>query len=87
MQKVNVEIGFVSVNDREIYVSVGYGLEGALPDSKTGRIIDIYGLEYLKNNDFSSGIEYIFDILLQHFYLIVCSLYHYKLMTYYTGNI
>ena len=30
----------LATEDREIYVAVGYGLEGALPDSKTGRIID-----------------------------------------------
>ena len=29
----------LSSQDREIYIAVGYGLEGALPDSKTGRII------------------------------------------------
>ena len=46
----------LSESDREIYISVGYGLEGALPDSKTGRIIDTYGMEYLRNDDFSKGL-------------------------------
>lgn len=42
--------------DREIQIATGYGLEGAIPDSKAGRIIDRYGLEYLKQNDFSKGV-------------------------------
>lgn len=59
----------LSVEDREIYIAVGYGLEGALPDSKTGRIIDVYGLEYFKADDFSSGIIAIFDALINEVYL------------------
>lgn len=38
----------LSRDDREIYIAVGYGLEGALPDSKTGRIIDTYGIPYFR---------------------------------------
>ena len=36
----------LSTAERQIYIAVGGGLEGALPDSKTGRIIDDYGLSY-----------------------------------------
>ncbi len=46
----------LSENDREIFVSVGYGLEGDLPDSKTGRIIDIYGIPYFREDNFSAGL-------------------------------
>lgn len=55
--------------EREIYIAVGYGLEGALPDSKTGRIIDRYGLEYLKNNDFSTGISEISAAIVNEVYI------------------
>ncbi len=55
-EKDNGVVILLSENDREIYVSVGYGLEGALPDSKTGRIIDVYGMQHLKANDFSAGL-------------------------------
>ena len=55
-EKDNGVVILLSENDREIYISVGYGLEGALPDSKTGRIIDVYGLEYFKKDDFSNGL-------------------------------
>lgn len=59
----------LSLNDREIYISVGYGLEGALPDSKTGRIIDVYGLEHLKQDDFSTGITQISNAIVNEVYL------------------
>ncbi|WP_052455551.1 TPM domain-containing protein [Bhargavaea cecembensis] len=38
-----------SNGDRAFELSVGYGLEGVLPDGKVGRIIDEYGLPYIKN--------------------------------------
>ena len=55
-EKDNGGVILLSEGDREIYISVGYGLEGALPDSKTGRIIDTYGMEYLRADDFSKGL-------------------------------
>lgn len=55
--------------ERQIYIAVGYGLEGALPDSKTGRIIDAYGLDYLKNDDFSNGLLEIFKAVVNEVYI------------------
>ncbi len=46
----------LSVSDREVRIEVGSGLEGALPDSKTGRILDTYGMEHFRKNDFSAGL-------------------------------
>ena len=46
----------MSVNDRQVTIQVGYGLEGCLPDGKTGRILDTYAIPYLRNDDFSSGL-------------------------------
>ncbi|WP_258921409.1 TPM domain-containing protein [Heyndrickxia coagulans] len=40
----------VAVKDRKIRIEVGYGLEGALPDGKVGRILDQYAIPYLKEN-------------------------------------
>lgn len=54
--KDNGVLILLSKGDRQIRIEVGRGLEGALPDSKVGRIIDVYGLDDLKNNDFSSGL-------------------------------
>lgn len=46
-----------SYKDRKFRVEVGYGLEGRLPDGKTGRIQDEYIIPYLKENDFDKGIK------------------------------
>jgi uncharacterized protein len=43
-------------NDREIWIEVGYGLEGALPDSKMGRIINDLIIPYFSDGEFSKGI-------------------------------
>lgn len=46
-----------SYGDREFRVEVGYGLEGKLPDGKTGRMQDEYIIPYLKSNNFDEGIK------------------------------
>ncbi|MBE7026732.1 MAG: TPM domain-containing protein [Ruminococcaceae bacterium] len=58
----------VALKERKIDVEVGYGLEGALNDSKVGRLIDTYALEYLKNNDFDSGILNLYKAILEQVY-------------------
>lgn len=46
----------VSTGDREIYATIGYGLEGALPDGKVGRILDEYAVPYLQQDQYGQGI-------------------------------
>ncbi len=46
----------VAVGDRQSRVEVGYGLEGALPDAKTGRIQDDYMLPWFQQGDYDKGI-------------------------------
>ena len=58
----------LATEDREIYVSVGYGLEGALPDSKTGRLIDNYAIRYLSENEFSSGVLNLYRAIVREVY-------------------
>jgi uncharacterized protein len=41
---------------RQIFVSVGYGLEGVLPDARTGRIQDREMLPAFRRNDFDAGV-------------------------------
>ena len=57
----------LSVGDRESRIEVGYGLEGVLTDSGTGRIQDEYMIPYYENNNFSkglvSGTEAVCDII------------------------
>ncbi len=46
----------LSVNDRQITIQVGYGLEGCLTDAGTGMILDDYAKPHLINDDFSTGL-------------------------------
>lgn len=46
----------VAVNDRKSRVEVGYGLEGALPDAKTGELQDDYMLPFFQQGDYNQGI-------------------------------
>ena len=55
-KKNNGVVILFALEERQIYIAVGYGLEGALPDIKADRIIETYGLEYLKADNFSEGI-------------------------------
>ena len=67
--KDNGVVILLSEGDREIYIAVGYGLEGALPDSKTGRIIDNYGLTYFSNNNFSTGLVNVYNAIVNEVYI------------------
>ena len=55
-EKNNGVLILLASEDREVFIAVGYGLEGALPDSKTGRILDNYAVPYFKNDNFSLGL-------------------------------
>ena len=46
----------IAVEERKLRVEVGLGLEGALPDGKTGRIMDEYMTPSLRQNDYSTGM-------------------------------
>ena len=68
-EKDNGIVILLSTEEREIFIAVGYGLEGALPDSKTGRIIDRYGLSYLKADNFSKGLTEINRAIVNEVYI------------------
>lgn len=46
----------VAPNNRELWIEIGYGLEGQFPDSKTKRIIDNYILPYFAEDKYSDGV-------------------------------
>lgn len=46
----------VAVDDRQSRIEVGYGLEGALNDARTGAIQDDYMIPYFAANDYNKGI-------------------------------
>lgn len=47
----------IAPTERQSRIEVGYGLEGALPDGKTGRIQDDYLLPKFQEGDFDGGIN------------------------------
>jgi uncharacterized protein len=46
----------LALQERRIEVETGYGLEGILPDSKVGRILDDYVVSHLKAGDYGVGL-------------------------------
>ncbi len=54
----------LSTGDRKVRVEVGLGLEGRLPDGKTGRLMDTHAIPYYKENDFANGTEQLFYAVL-----------------------
>lgn len=61
----------LALEEREFRVEVGYGLEGILPDGKTGRMQDEYIIPYLKNNEWDKGVLNGFNAFLKE----VCDYY------------
>ncbi|MEV8520135.1 TPM domain-containing protein [Dyella marensis] len=47
----------VAKNDRRVRIEVGYGLEGAIPDAATARIIREYLAPKFRTNDYYGGIS------------------------------
>jgi len=47
---------FVFVQDRKMYIQVGYGLEGKLPDATCKRIIEDEIKPYFKSGNFNAGL-------------------------------
>jgi len=55
--KDNGVVLFVFVQDRKMYIQVGYGLEGALPDALAKRIIENEIKPHFRNGDFDGGLR------------------------------
>lgn len=49
-EKNNGVLLVIDMDTRELWVEVGYGLEGALPDGKVGRILDEFTVPYMKED-------------------------------------
>lgn len=63
--KNNGVLLLLALEERQFRVEVGYGLEGILPDGKTGRIQDEYIIPYLKQNNWNEGIKNGFSAILK----------------------
>ena len=51
----------LALEERALRTEVGAGLEGIIPDGKSGRFQDTYMIPYLKNNDWDNGIKNGYD--------------------------
>ncbi|PJK17180.1 hypothetical protein CQS04_08515 [Chryseomicrobium excrementi] len=51
--------------DRDVYIGVGQGLEGRLPDGKIGRILDEYTLPFLQSGDVAGAVQSTYEMLYQ----------------------
>lgn len=72
----------LSESDRKVTIQIGYGLEGCLPDGKTGRILDEYAIPYLSNDDFSTGLAECYRAIVS----VVCEEYGVELDEYDIDN-
>ena len=54
--KSNGAVLFVFTQDRKMYLQVGYGLEGALPDALAKRIIENEIKPYFRNGDYDGWL-------------------------------
>ncbi len=59
----------LAVEDREVCIEVGYGLEGALTDAKTGILQDHYAVPALGNDDFETGMRDTYQAIVNEVYL------------------
>ncbi|GAA0136622.1 hypothetical protein YSY43_34630 [Paenibacillus sp. YSY-4.3] len=58
-----VSLGDNQPGNRQVRIEVGYGLEGALPDGKTGRILDQVTIPYIENQQPGQGIFETYKVL------------------------
>jgi uncharacterized protein len=63
-QKKNGAVLFVFTQDRKMYLQVGYGLEGALPDALAKQIIENELKPRFRNGDFDGGLSAGVDAIL-----------------------
>lgn len=47
----------VSTGERKVRIEVGYGLEGAITDARSGMILREHIIPYLKQNDYDAGLN------------------------------
>lgn len=56
----------IAVDDHDLYIATGYGVEGYLPDIATKRIIDNAILPAFRNDQYAEGINAGVDAIFEH---------------------
>ncbi|MFB3903731.1 MAG: YgcG family protein [Acidobacteriota bacterium] len=46
-----------AIQDRKVWIEVGYGLEPVIPDARAGRVLDEYVIPYFKQGDYGTGLS------------------------------
>ena len=46
----------VSIEDRQVRIEIGLGLESVFSDARTGEIMDIHLIPHFRNNEFGDGL-------------------------------
>jgi uncharacterized protein len=64
-EKRNGAVLFVFIDDRKIFIQVGYGLEGALPDATTFDITERHIKPRFRAGDYTGGLEEGTDLILK----------------------
>ena len=63
----------ISTGDKKARIEVGYGLEGALPDGKVGRILDTYTIPYMNSNQPNEAVintyKELFNVVSKEYHL------------------
>jgi uncharacterized protein len=59
----NGAVLFVFIEDRKMYIQVGYGLEGTLPDATAFDITERHIKPHFKNNDYEGGLATGIDLI------------------------
>ena len=54
--KDNGALLIAAIEDRKVRIEVGYGLEGAIPDARAGRILDESVIPFFKNGQYGAGL-------------------------------
>lgn len=62
--KNNGVLIILALEEREVRIEVGYGLEGAIPDSVAGRILDEYMLPSLQEGDYDQAFMETYNAVL-----------------------
>lgn len=54
----------LSTQDRQVRIETGYNMQSYITDSMSGRILDEYGMEHFKNNNFAVGLFNVQDAVI-----------------------
>lgn len=68
-EKNNGVMLILAIEDREVSIEVGYGLEGGLTDIETGIILDKYATPHLSKDDYSTGMVEAYKAIVNEVYI------------------